>query len=67
MAEPSTILVLAPGPEHIALLLGCMLVLIGLIAFNLRMLKLRGQELVEAAVAAREAVDDAIRSKERKP
>lgn len=67
MAEQTTILVIAPGPEQVALLLMCMLVLIGLIAFNLRMMKLRGQELVDAAVAVRQSIDDADRHKEPKP
>lgn len=67
MAEQTTILVIAPGPEQVALLLMCMLVLIGLIAFNLRMMKLRGQELVDAAVAVRQSIDDAARHKEPKP
>lgn len=67
MADQTTILVIAPGPEQVALLLMCMLALIGLIAFNLRMMKLRGQELVDAAVAVRQLIDDAARHKEPKP
>ncbi len=67
MAEQSTVLVIAPGPEQVALLLLCMLAMIGLIAFNLRMMKLRGQELVEAAASVRQLIDDAARNKEPKP
>jgi hypothetical protein len=67
MAEQSTVLIIAPGPEHVALLLVCMLAMIVLIAFNLRMMKLRGQELVEAAVSVRQSIDDAARNKEPKP
>lgn len=67
MAEQSTLLVIAPGPEQVAILLLCMLVLISLIAFNLHMMKLRGQELVEAAVSVRQLIDDAARNKESMP
>ncbi len=67
MAEQSTLLVIAPGPEQVAILLLCMPVLIGLIAFNLHMMKLRGQELLNAVVSVRQSFDDAARNKEPRP